>query len=132
MLYTIQKGYNGVTQRDATEIVYLLTTFDRASTSPFVFSDGHGYNNLSQFFNEKEYLSEVDWSIINSNYWQETEDDPDRKRRKQAEFLIHKELPIDDIVAIVVYDNAARVIVEKKLAENSTVCPIFVKPEFYY
>jgi hypothetical protein len=30
-------------------------------------------------------------------YWNDTPDDPDRKRRRQAEFLVHGALPWDSV-----------------------------------
>lgn len=31
---------------------------------------------------------------MKSRYWFDTEDDPDRKRRRQAEFLVYKIVPV--------------------------------------
>lgn len=32
-------------------------------------------------------LERLDWNAIRSRHWADTPEDPDRKRRKQAEFL---------------------------------------------
>jgi len=96
MLYAIQKGFNGVIQRNPQEIIYLVTTFENVTKNgcQYVFTDGHGYHLMSQFFNDEDSLEEVDWNAVKLKRWTDTEDDPDRKRRKQAEFLVFNELPL--------------------------------------
>lgn len=134
MLYSIQKGYNGVTQRNAETIVYLVSTFEniKECKSQYVFSDGHGYHLMSQFFNNEESLEEVDWNIVNNKQWNDTEDDNDRKRRKQAEFLVHKELSLSEIVGIVVYNEAAKTRILAKFANSDFSCNVIVKQDLYY
>ncbi len=58
MLYNIQHGYNNVTKRKAEEIIYLVTTFNEIKNRglDYVFTDGHGYHHLSQFFNDENDL----------------------------------------------------------------------------
>jgi len=134
MLYNIQHGYNNVVRRNPEEIIYLVTNFEevKKNDSKFVFTDGHGYHHLSQFFNHESQLCEVDWKIVNLIRWNDTEDDPDRKRRKQAEFLIYKEVPISMLIAIVVYNKNAKAIVKEKLEDYNIESNIFVKPDWYY
>jgi len=134
MLYSIQKGFNGVTKRNPETIIYLITTFEKIKNSEcrYVFSDGHGYHSMSQFFNDEEGLEEVDWDTVNLNRWNDTESDPDRKRRKQAEFLVYNELPLSTIVGIGVYNEAAKTNILTKFALYDFTCNVIVKPEFYY
>ena len=111
MLYNIQKGYNNVVKRKPEDIIYLVTSFKtiKENKSEFVFTDGHGYHNLSQFFNDEKYLKEVDWKTVSLIKWNDTEDDPDRKRKKQAEFLIYKEVPFSMIKAIITYNESTKI-----------------------
>ncbi len=134
MLYAIQKGFNGVTKRHPETIIYLVTTFTKIKEheSLYVFSDGHGYHLMSQFFNAEDDLEEVDWDIVNLRRWNDTEDDPDRKRRKQAEFLVYQELPLPAIVGIGVYNEAAKTNILTKFAEHDFVRDVIVKPDLYY
>jgi ssDNA thymidine ADP-ribosyltransferase, DarT len=134
MLYNIQKGYNNVTKRTPEEVIYLITTFEKIKESRclYVFTDGHAYHNLSQFFNREEDLENVDWKAVNLVRWNDTEDDPDRKRRKQAEFLVYRELPTTRFVAIVVYNEAIKTAILAKFARHDFVCNVFVKPKWYY
>lgn len=134
MLYNIQKGFNSVIKRNPEDIIYLITSFDivKENKSKFVFTDGHSYHHLSQFFNQEVDLKEVDWKTVNLIRWDDTEDDPDRKRKKQAEFLIYNDVPISMIVAIVVYNENAKTIISAKRAENNIECNVVVKSNYYY
>lgn len=134
MLYSIQKGFNDVTKRSPETIIYLVTTFKRIkeSESQYVFSDGHGYHSMSQFFNDEDSLDEVDWDTVSLNRWNDTEDDPDRKRRKQAEFLVYSELPLSTLVGVGVYNEAAKANILAKFAEHDFIGNVIVKPDLYY
>ena len=134
MLYNIQNGFQGVTKRKPEDIIYLVSSFAevRKTGSPFIFTDGHAYHLMSQFFNHEDHFNEVDWQAVNLKKWNDTEDDPDRKRRKQTEFLVYQELPFPAIVAIIVYDDAAKSKVLTKFDEAGIAQNIVVKPSWYY
>lgn len=134
MLYSIQKGFNGVTKRAPETIIYMVTTFEniKETGKQYVFSDGHGYHLMSQFFNEENKLDEVDWDIVFLNHWNDTEDDSDRKRRKQAEFLVHGEIPLSAIVGIGVYNESAKTNILAKFEEHNFKCNVIVKSDLYY
>jgi len=112
----------------------LVTNFEtvKDNNSEFVFTDGHGYHHLSQFFNQEIDLKEVDWKTVNLIKWNDTENDPDRKRKKQAEFLIHNEVPFSMILAIVVFNENAKTTISTKLAANNIECNVVVKSNYYY
>jgi hypothetical protein len=134
MLYGIQKGFNGVTKRKPESIIYFITTFKKVveSGSQYVFTDGHGYHAMSQFFNKEDELKEVDWKTVNLVRWNDTEDDSDRKRRKQAEFLILSEFPLSSIVAIAVHNEDIKTKIMTKFAAYDLKCNVVVKPKLYY
>ena len=60
-------------------------------------------------------LGEVDWKLVYEMYWRNTDRDMDRKRRKQAEFLIHKYCGWDLIDCIVVINEDMKRQVESVL-----------------
>ena len=109
MLYNIVNGFKGVIKRKQEEILYLISTFDQVLSHNlfYVYFDGHGYHNFSETFNTPVGLDNLDWDTINSRNWFDTEEDSDRKRRKQAELLIHNEMPFDAIQVIGVYNQNA-------------------------
>src|SRR5690606_37858216 len=85
MLYSIYRS--GISQSD---IVYLVSTLPKVDSenAEWVFTDGHPIVAYSTFYEDVSDLDEVDWDIINDKYWENTEEDPNRKTRKQAEFLV--------------------------------------------
>jgi hypothetical protein len=99
---------------------------------PFVFTDGHAYHLMSQFFNRENHLNEIDWHTVKLKQWNDTIDDTDRKRRKQAEFLVHQELPLSAIIAIVVYNDTAKSMVLTKFVETGININTLIKPTWYY
>ncbi|QDI90444.1 DUF4433 domain-containing protein [Salicibibacter halophilus] len=92
MLYAIHRknveGFSG-TQDD---IIYLVTSTDviKDGGKDFVFTDGHAIMLWTEFYNELSHLDKIDWEVMDSIYWNDTDQDPDRTRRRQAEFLVHK------------------------------------------
>jgi hypothetical protein len=134
MLYNIKNGFQGVTRRSQNEIIYLVTSLDKVKEFriPYVYFDGHGYHHLSQVFNTEEGFAYIDWKTVHASKWFDTEDDPDRKRRKQAEFLIYQSLPLQAIIAIATYSNRAKQNVERILGNVNKELNIVVKEEWYY
>lgn len=99
---------------------------------PFVFTDGHAEVALTTFFDHLGELNEVDWALMVARYWADTLQDPDRKRRRQAEFLVHEFLPWDLITGIGVHDAATQGRARAALAGAGHQPPISVTPEWYY
>jgi len=129
MLYSIVNS--GVKQR---EIVYLMSKTSNIHDSelPFVFTDGHAIMFLTEFYSSLDELEKVDWSIMNERYWSDTEEDPDRKRRRQAEFLVHKRVPMNQVIGFGVFDNEMKKKVEALLKAHQIVKPVAIRPHFYY
>lgn len=134
MLYNIHHGFRGVQKRPQEEIIYLIATFERISELglPYVFFDGHGYHNFSQIFNNEDGFSEIDWDAVSTNKWFDTDEDPDRKRRKQAELLVHREMPIEALYAIGVFGQQVKDEVEGMLSDCSTSMEVVVFKGGYY
>ena len=107
MLYAIRggrvEGFHG-TQKD---ILYLVSSVDRitAHELPFVFTDGHAAMGISRFFTNPNDLSQIDWNIMKERYWHDTDQDFDRKRRRQAEFLVRDFMPWNLFDMIGVFDD---------------------------
>ncbi len=95
MLYSIHHGYVEDYVGDQEPVVHLVTTAQAVAASGcnWVFTDGHGTMVFTDFYDDLDDLGEIDWAIIHSNYWFDTPEQPDRLRRKQAEFLIRDSCP---------------------------------------
>lgn len=134
MLYNIKNGFQDVPKRPQEEIIYLVSSVEKVVELDldFVFFDGHGYHNFSQVFNDVRFLDKIDWKIINAGQWHDTEEDPDRKRRKQAEFLIKGEVDINAILGIATYNNEALDKVDSLVKNHSIEIKTVAMPKWYY
>jgi hypothetical protein len=126
-------GYN-----DGQEpLIYLVSTAQIVCDggNDFVFSDGHGVVAFTKWFADLTQLDELDWEIIKSKHWaDDPERDMDRKRRKQAEFLIHQFCEWSLIQEIVVIDDSMRAIVEAIMSNYPSQMerPVRIKRNWYY
>lgn len=52
-------------------IVYLVTSVQRVVQAglPFVFSDGHGLANFTDWYDDLTSLTAIDWDIVGARYW---------------------------------------------------------------
>lgn len=76
--------------------------------------------------------SVVDWGVMRAQMWANTADDPDRRRRRMAEFLVHQRVPVECLNAIVVRRDTMKKQVERLLASSSVDLPVFIKPSWYF
>lgn len=134
MLYSIKHGYNGVKKRNQSDIIYLVTSTELIAKAEcrYVFFDGHGYHKFSRPYDDLNDLSNVDWQAVRERYWRNTEHDPDLKRRKQAEFLVHQVVPFDLIRGIAVYNGKAENTVQEILQDYKYECTVKIKKNYYY
>jgi hypothetical protein len=96
MLYVISRGGVADYAEGQRPILHLVTSAEiiQAANLPFVFSDGHAEMDISRFFTSLRDLDKIDWKIMSEKYWNDTDEDGDRKRRRQAEFLVHQFFPL--------------------------------------
>lgn len=102
MLYTIDRGNVAGYTEGQRPIVHLVASAERIVQErlSFAFTDGHADVSLSQYFDDLQALDQVDWQIMQETFWNDTAEDGDRKRRRQAEFLVHRFFPwtlVDEI-----------------------------------
>lgn len=107
MLLNIKTGYRGIKKYPQSELVYLVCRIsDIIEQCPhWCFTDGHAKSSITKFHNKVEDLSLLDWATINLQIWRSTEDDWDKMRRKQAEFLVKKHVPVTCISQIIVINS---------------------------
>jgi hypothetical protein len=64
---------------------------------------------FTEFHDDADRLDQVvDWPLMRATMWANTRDDPDRRRRRGAEFLVHQALPFELVDELGVYDRDAR------------------------
>lgn len=134
MLYTINQGNVPQYQVGQQQIIYFVSTVQQVLLKkiPFVFTDGHAIISYSEFFNDPVDLKQIDWEIMNSRYWNDTIEYPDRKRKRQAEFLAFEFFPIDSVFEIGVFNSTFQDQANKIIQGNSFNIPVKVRREWYY
>jgi hypothetical protein len=131
MLYTINRGNVPRCPHGQRDIVYSVTTAERVRDGGlgFVFTDGHGIMAVTRFYDDLDSLDQVDWPIMAARYWQDTNEDGDRRRRRQAEFLVHRSLPLNLLIGIGVRTHSQIEIVK---AAMPSCTDVQLKPGWYY
>lgn len=133
MLYTINRGNVPGCPNGQRDVIYLVTSAESIKNSglDYVFTDGHGIMEVTRFFDDLNSLDQVDWDIMRARYWRDTNEDGDRRRRRQAEFLVHERMPLDLLAAIGVR-NQSQVALVRAAMPSCTDVKVLVKPEWYY
>ena len=108
MLYAISRGAVDGYAEGQRPVIYLCSTVEAVDNAGlnWVFTEGHADMGYTDFFDDLKDLKKVDWDLMKQKYWHDTDDDPDRKRRRQAEFLVHEFVPWDLVSYIGVYDDS--------------------------
>lgn len=133
MLYVIQHGYNGVRKVKPEDIVYFVVRIEDIINNNIdcIFTDGHALSSLTNYYYKSSLANLnniVNYDDVYSTFWN-IEDDPDLKRRKEAELLINDDLPAHYIRGIIVYNEAAR---EHLINIGVAAELIVIKPRFYF
>lgn len=117
-----------------TPLIYLVSTVAtiKQAELDFVFSDGHGIAAYTQWFDDTADLDKVDWRAVYATYWEDTPDDPDRQRRKQAELLVHRFCPWSVVKAICVRDDTAKRKAEGVLEQQGVSTSVSIRTRWYY
>lgn len=115
-------------------LIYAVSTIGAiiAARLPYVFSDGHGIATFTDWFDDIEDLDSVDWDVVPLRCWSDTISDPDRQRRKQAEFMVHKFCPWTVVQEIGVYDDVAEDRVQGIIGSYSVKTPVQIQKQWYY
>ncbi|NJM08582.1 DUF4433 domain-containing protein [Candidatus Gracilibacteria bacterium] len=92
MLYAIHSGFVEGYEGGHGGVLHLVAEAETVAASGCVwaFTEGHAEITLTEFYTDLRFLSAVDWAIMRETYWHDTDEDGDRKRRRQAEFLVHQ------------------------------------------
>lgn len=135
MLYAIHTGSVAQYQGGQQKMLHFVTSVEAiaAQNLDFAFTDGHATKAFTRFYDSLADLPEaIDWAVVRSWSWKDTNDDMDRKRRKQAEFLVHRTVPWSLIDSIGVINSTIRQEVQKILGNNVHAPRIKIVPDWYY
>jgi len=135
MLYKLAKGSVASYTDGQDPLIYLVSSAEAvaASGASFMFSDGNCASDMTRVSGDLTLLdSVVDWEVIRARMWANTADDPDRMRRRMAEFLVHQELPVECIGEIVVLSGTMKREVDGLLAAYGVDRLVLVRPGWYF
>jgi hypothetical protein len=134
MLYSIFSGYVQGYVGGQSRVVHLVADCESVSTEglPFAFSDGHGIVAFSHFYDDLDDLDKIDWEVMPLTWWNDTQQDPDRKRRRQAEFLVKGTFPWSLVTEIGVIDTSVKETVEGIIATADHRPSVVVHRNWYY
>lgn len=135
MLFTISRGNVPGAEGVQSAIVHLVADVETVARSghAFVFTDGHAVMALTNFFNDLAELRQLDWDSVNSRNWGAPYDATlETKRKKQAEFLVHHELPWDAVHEIGVMTEESAVTTRQLISVAHHQPPVTVRPDWYY
>lgn len=124
-------GYQGG-QQNVAHLVSTAEAVAQADGLAYCFTDGHAEKTFSQFFEDLNQLAAIDWKLMKEIYWADTEEDGDRKRRRQAEFLVHHFFPWRMITEIGVINAKIAEETTKVIATWQHQPKIVVVPQWYY
>jgi ssDNA thymidine ADP-ribosyltransferase, DarT len=136
MLLNIKTGYRGIAKRPQGDIIYIVCRVNMLieHCEEWCFTDGHAKNAITEFYNNTDNLNEVDWIMVAERKWNNIEDDFDRMRRKQAEFLVKHHVPVRCISSILVLNEQRKEFIEEIISRLGLEIPVRVNPnnQFYY
>lgn len=129
MLYSIVN--DGVSQED---IVYFMTntTTIQRDEYEYVFTDSHAIMRLTSYYSSLQDLDRIDWDIMQSRYWHDRVDYPNRKMKRQAEFLIYNQIALSSCIGFAVYNKEAELRLRNILKDYDTAIYIGIRPDYYF
>jgi len=116
------------------DIVYFMTNTQaiQKNSLQYIFTNAHAIRRLTNFYTDLKNLSEIDWDVMRASVWTDTDDDPSRKARRQAEFLVLNEVPLSACLGFSVYSCKAKQKVEKMLKNYNLALPVAIRRHFYF
>ena len=135
MLYAIHRGYVDGYQGGQPDILHLVTTAEAIAEASlgFAFSDGHAVVGYTSFYDDLAALpTAIDRDIMEAKFWYDTDEDGDRKRRRQAEFLVHQRVPWSLIRGICAINQTVADEVNRLLTQFRQTTTVKVRPTYYY
>lgn len=134
MLFVISKGGVAGYNEGQRSVLHLVASAEHIAERklPFVFTNGHAYMTLTDYFDDLAHLDKIDWPLMRAKIWKDTPEDGDRARRRQAEFLVHREFPWEFVRGIGVYDERIAEQVRQLLAHAKHQPQVVTRPAWYY
>ena len=120
---------------DQRRLIYVVSSTEAAYEAGLacVFTEGNAATAFTEFHDDPAELDDVvDWPLMRARYWFNTPEDPDRRRRRMAEFLVHRSLPLRCIAGLAVHDRGVESQVAGLLEAAGTSLPLAIRPAWYF
>lgn len=134
MLFNIHTGRVPTYTEGQEPIIYLVTTVEKIVEGghQFAFTDRHAKMTVAHFSTDTADLDLLDWPTIQSNDFAHKPDDPERKDRKSAEFLVYRFVPLASILGIGVYSLKWKQDCDRVLSAAGVDMRVKVSPGWYF
>jgi hypothetical protein len=116
-------------------LVYLATTVGEllGAGVAWVATDGNAATATSRFVATLDELDAVvDWPLMTAPQWNDVPEDPDRQRRRMAEFLVHRSVPLSALLKVYSYSEPHAAGIRAALAGHFLADLVSVRPSWYY
>ena len=135
MLFRIQHGGVEGVSSDPERLVYLVSSTEAVVEAglAYVFTDGNAAAAFTDFYDDVTSLEDVvDWPLMRARMWANTPQDPDRRRRRGAEFLVREAVPFELVDELCVYDSDARSAVDAAAEDEDWEVAVRVRRGWYF
>ena len=103
-------------------MIFFAISIDKLLEENVVFTDSSANtNDAPNFFNDPKDLEKLDWESIDSRKWGSKSSD--EKHKRMAEVLVHKNVPLEWINSIIVWNSSFRDYVLKVFKDNNIKAP---------
>ncbi|HYO70732.1 MAG TPA: DUF4433 domain-containing protein [Archangium sp.] len=135
MLYSISRGNVPGVQPDQDSLVYLVARAEDFTPPNFVVTDGNAAAGFtSHYGTHQDIATYVDWAVMRATYWNNTDEDGDRMRRRAAEFLVHQFVSWTAIRSVITRTEATKKAVEALYRQQNSLHqpPVTVNSSWHY
>jgi hypothetical protein len=99
----------------------------------WVGTNGNAAALVSEFTCDLDELETmVDWPLMLAERWNNVPEDPDRQRRRMAEFLVHREISATLVHQVATYSDQHARRARDDLAGHALTSAVVVRPAWYY
>ena len=97
-----------------------------------VYTDRHAYLSSAQFYSSLDDLENINWKLLQRRDFKRDLDDPEKTERYQAEALVHKHLPVEQLMGIVCHGEGEKRTLLGLMKKADTELDIKVRPNLYF
>ena len=134
MLFQIHKRHESTYMGGQEPVIHLESNMSilQRMGLPFFFTDRHAFKHYAKQIDDPTRLSELDWTTINSEWWNNTLEDNERQERKMAECLVYRFVPWKCILRIGVYSKRYKDEAEAALRQFGLNTSVDIRTGWYY